>query len=75
MLLAVYTLDIQSYIFYILIYGITLINIFTILIILSKFKGRELKKIKDLGGIFKLNPTISIIFRIKFILISWCMPA
>jgi len=37
MLLALYSLDLQSYIFYIFIYGITLINIFTILIILSKF--------------------------------------
>lgn len=61
MLLALYSLDIQSYKFYIFIYGITLVNIFTILIILSKFKGRELKKIKDLGGIFKFNPTLSII--------------
>lgn len=61
MLLALYSLDLQSYIFYIFIYGITLINIFTILIILSKFQGRELKKIKDLGGIFKFNPTLSII--------------
>ena len=62
MLLALYALDIQSYKFNILIYGITLVNIFTILIILSKFKGRELKKIKDLGGIFKYNQTLSIIF-------------
>jgi len=56
MLLALYSLESQGYLFYIIIYGISTINIFTILIMLSQFKGRDLKNITDLSGIFKHSP-------------------
>jgi NADH-quinone oxidoreductase subunit N len=46
-LLALYSLETQGFIFYKITYGITTINIFAILIILSEFKGRDIKKIKD----------------------------
>lgn len=59
-LLALYSLETQGFIFYKITYGITTINIFAILIILSEFKGRDIKKIKDQSGIFKLNPKLSL---------------
>jgi NADH:ubiquinone oxidoreductase subunit 2 (subunit N) len=57
-----------------IIYGITTINIFTILIMLSEFKGRDLKMIKDLSGILKLNPLLSIAFALNlFSLAGVCL--
>lgn len=64
-LLALYSLESQGYIFYILIYGITTINIFTILIMLSEFQGRDLKNISDLSGMFKHSPVLSIAFALN----------
>lgn len=64
-LLALYSLESQGYIFYILIYGITTVNIFTILIKLSQFKGRDLKNISDLSGMFKYSPLQSFAFALN----------
>lgn len=65
LLLALYGSDTQSFIIYSIIYGITTLNIFIILIMLSSIYGRELKSIKDLHGIFKLNSTLSMIFALN----------
>lgn len=64
-LLAFYCKDLQSKIFYTKIYTITTINIFTIKKVLSDFQGRDLKKIKDISGKFKLNPALGIAFAIN----------
>ena len=60
MLLALACLAPQGYLFYMFIYGITTINIFTIIIILGEYLGRDLKMIEDLAGIFRHNPYLSL---------------
>lgn len=74
MLLALYSYDSQSFIFYMFIYSITTVNLFTIFILLSEFLGRDLKIIKDLSGLFKFNPILSIAFALNlFSLAGVCL--
>lgn len=58
-LLSFYCLDTQSAILYTFIYALTTINLFSIFLILGEIKGKEIKIIKDLKGIFKYNPFLS----------------
>nr|NP_150359.1 NADH dehydrogenase subunit 2 [Rhizophydium sp. 136]AAK84289.1 NADH dehydrogenase subunit 2 [Rhizophydium sp. 136] len=67
MLLALYSYDFHSYFIYIFIYGSNMIAIFSILLILSKYFGREIKSINQLIGIYRLNPFISIALAINFL--------
>ena len=60
MLLALASLAPQGYIFYMLIYVITTLNLFTIFLLLSEYMGRDVKKIQDLSGTFRNHPFISI---------------
>lgn len=60
MLFALACLAPQGFIFYMFIYGITTINIFTIIIILSEYTGRDVKMIQDLAGIFRHHPFLSL---------------
>lgn len=60
MLFALACLAPQGFIFYMFIYGITTINIFTIIIILSEYIGRDVKMIQDLAGIFRHHPFLSL---------------
>jgi NADH-quinone oxidoreductase subunit N len=70
MLLALYSLDTQAFFFYMFIYAVTTVNIFSILIILSQFFGRDLKLIQDLSGIFKFNPFLSFAFALNLFSLS-----
>lgn len=65
MLLALGALDTQGYLVYMIIYGITTLNIFIILTVLSAFMGRDLKMIQDLSGILKMNPVLSLAFALN----------
>jgi NADH-quinone oxidoreductase subunit N len=60
LLLALYSLDYHAFIIYILIYGITTVNIFTIIVAISEYLGRDLKFITDLSGLLRINPFLSI---------------
>lgn len=60
MLLALACLAPQGYLFYMFVYGITTINIFTIFIILSEYLGRDVKMIQDLSGTFRHHPYLSL---------------
>jgi NADH-quinone oxidoreductase subunit N len=60
MLFALGCLAPQGYLFYMFIYGITTINIFTIFIILSQYLGRDVKMIQDLAGTFRHHPYLSL---------------
>lgn len=74
MLLALYCLENQGFIIYMVLYGITTLNFFIIFIILSEFKGRDLKMIQDLSGIFKFNPALSLAFALNlFSLAGVCL--
>ena len=59
-LLALYCYDLYSYIIYFIIYAITTINIFCILLVISQSQGQEIKYIEQLIGLFKFNPYLSI---------------
>ena len=66
-LLALYSYDYHSYLIYIFIYGISTINIFSILLILSKYYGSELIYINQLKGLYRHNPFLSIAFSINLL--------
>ena len=74
MLLALYSLENQGFIIYMVLYGITTINFFIIFIILSEFKGRDLKMIQDLSGIFKFNPALSLAFALNLFSLAGVCP-
>lgn len=75
MLLALACLAPQGYLFYMFIYGITTINIFTIIIILGQYMGRDLKMIEDLAGIFRYHPYLSLALALNlFSLAGVCLP-
>jgi len=65
MLLGLSCLAPQGFIIYMLIYGITTLNIFTIIILLSQYMGRDIKMIQDLAGTFRNHPYISIAFALN----------
>jgi NADH-quinone oxidoreductase subunit N len=67
MLLSLYSFDTQSLFIYAFNYGITTVNIFTIFIILAAFFGRELKNIKDLSGLFKVNKGLSLLLALNLL--------
>jgi NADH-quinone oxidoreductase subunit N len=67
MLLSLSSFDTQSLLIYAFNYGITTVNIFTIFIILAAFFGRELKNIKDLSGIFKVNKGLSLLLALNLL--------
>lgn len=58
-LLALYCNDLNSYFIYLFVYIITTINIFSIIIILSHYQGRDIKYISQLKGLFHFNPFLS----------------
>lgn len=65
LLLAFLSSDFHAYFIYLFIYGITTINIFSILLSLSIYKGREIRSIDHLKGTFNLNPFLGIAFAIN----------
>ena len=46
--------------YYLIIYGLTTINIFTILIVISNYKNKDISLINELSGIFHLNSGLSL---------------
>lgn len=64
MLLALYKIDMQAYKFYLIVYGISTINIFTIFKILSAKLGRDFKGLTDLKYLWA-NKILSILFALN----------
>lgn len=64
LLLGLYTNDYHSYLIYIIIYGLTTLNIFIILSISSSIKTKYLT---DLYGFFKFNPYLAFAFIINLL--------
>lgn len=75
-LLALYSYDLHAYMIYVVIYGITTINIFSCLILLSKYQGKEIKYMSQQMGTSGLNPFIIFALTISlFSLAGKGMPA
>lgn len=65
-LLALYCNSIESYIIYIIIYLLTTLNIFMIIILLSQYENKEIKYISQLIGLFNFNPFLAFCLAINF---------
>ena len=66
-LLGLYCNSIESYIIYIVIYLLTTLNIFKIIILLSQYQNRDIKYISQLIGLFKFNPFLAFCLAINFL--------
>jgi NADH-quinone oxidoreductase subunit N len=65
-ILALYSNDLNSYLIYLIIYSITTVNIFTILLIFSRYLNTEIFNISQLIGLHRTNPFLSFAFAISF---------
>lgn len=76
LLLSLYCQDLQSYLIYMIIYGITTFNIFLILILFSQSKnlGRDQKLIQDLSGLFRNHPALSLAFALNLFSLAGVCP-
>jgi NADH:ubiquinone oxidoreductase subunit 2 (subunit N) len=59
-LLALSSYDLHSYLIYLFIYALTTLNLFSILIIISKYQGKDITDFRSVIGLFKFNPFLSI---------------
>lgn len=64
-LLALYNYDFHSYLIYLFIYVLTTLNIFSILIAISKYQGKDINFINKLIGLFQYNPFLSFVLAIN----------
>jgi NADH:ubiquinone oxidoreductase subunit 2 (subunit N) len=76
LLLAIYCNDKTTFLIYLIIYIITMISIFQILLILSKFKlgAQNLIYLSQLAGLFKFNPFLSLSFTLALFSLAGCPP-
>lgn len=64
-LLALYNYDLHSYIIYLFIYVLTILNLFSILIKLRELLNKDVNYINQFLGLFKFNPFLSIALAIN----------
>lgn len=65
-LLGLYCNSFESYTIYIIIYLLTTLNIFMIIILLSQYQNKEIKYISQLTGLFNFNPFLAFCLAINF---------
>jgi NADH-ubiquinone oxidoreductase chain 2 len=74
-LIALYCNDFHSYLMYTMIYAITSVNIFLILIIISDLRIKlKIVYITQLVTLFQLNPFLSIAFALSILSLAGCPP-
>nr|QCQ69095.1 NADH dehydrogenase subunit 2 [Powellomyces hirtus] len=74
MLLALSSLQIDSFIYYVFIYFINSITIFAILLALGQIHGREILFIHQLAGLWKMNIPLALVFTLSIFSLAGIPP-